>query len=364
MSEETEPRALNRALLARQLLLERVALPVPDAIARLGALQAQEPRPPFVGLWTRLAGFAAEDLRTALVGGDVVRATWVRGTLHLVTPGDYLALRTTLQDALVAGAQSIARQRGGEADVGAVTVAAREVLADGPRTFDEIRAGLLERLPDVEERTLGYVARMAVPLVMVPGEERWAFPRDVPFALAASRLGREPDREVRAAELVRRCLAAYGPMTVADLQTWTGVKPLKDVVAGIRDELVAFRAGRRELLDLPDAPRPGPDADAPARFLPEFDGVLLAHADRTRIIADEHRPAVFTRNLRVRATFLVDGVVAGTWSAQRKRGVATVRLAPFGRLARADRAALEAEADGLVGLLEPEADDVAVVVER
>ena len=150
------------------------------------------------------------------------------------------------------------------------------------------------------------------------------------FALAEELLGRGLAPAAPAA-LVTRYLGAFGPASAADVQTWSGVGAMKQVLDGMRDRLEVFADERgRELFDLPDAPRPGADVPAPVRFLPEFDNLVLAHDDRTRVIADEHRPLVTTKNLRVRATFLVDGVVAGAWTIAVKRGVATLTLEPFG----------------------------------
>lgn len=360
--ETLTPRALNRATLARQLLLEREPLPVGTAVERLAGMQAQDPRPPFVGLWTRIPDFDADALRQALATAQVVRATSLRGTLHLLSARDYLAWRSPLQPVLSAG-MSVLGDRAEGLELEPVLAAARELLADHPRTFNEIRGLLQERFPDVNERALGFATRMCVPLVMVPTEDRWSFPRDSRFALAGERLGAEPDPADDPRELVRRYLAAFGPASVADAQSWSFLKPLKPVLEQLRDELVVFKVGRRELFDLPDAPRPGEDVPAPPRFLPEFDNLLLSHADRTRVIADEHRGQVFTKNLRVRATFLLDGVVAGTWTVERKRKLATLRLVPFAKLTKASLTALRREGEPLARFVEPEAEDVEVVAE-
>lgn len=363
MAPETlTPRALNRATLARQLLLEREPLPVATAVERLAGMQAQDPRPPFVGLWTRIPDFDADELRRALATAQVVRATSLRGTLHLLSARDYLAWRSPLQPVLSAGLRVLGDRAEG-LELEPVLAAARELLADHPRTFNEIRGLLQERFPDVNERALGFATRMCVPLVMVPTEDRWSFPRDSRFALAGERLGAEPDPADDPRELVRRYLAAFGPASVADAQSWSFLKPLKPVLEQLRDELVVFEVGRRELFDMPDAPRPDEDVPAPPRFLPEFDNLLLSHADRTRVIADEHRGQVFTKNLRVRATFLLDGVVAGTWTVERKRKLATLRLVPFAKLTKASLTALRREGEPLARFVEPEAEDVEVVAE-
>jgi hypothetical protein len=340
-------RDLNRATLARQLLLAREAVAPAAAVERLGGLQAQEARPAFLALWTRLAGFERAQLHAALTAGDVVRATMMRATLHIVGAADHAALRTTLQPMLDAAMEGILRQRG-DVDLDRVLPAARALLREGPHTFGELRAELAAQFPETEIRALGYAVRMQLPLVMVPtSADRWAFPADARFALAPAELA-----DADAPALIRRHLAAFGPASAADVQAWSGLKGLKDAIAGMEDELVAFKHGRRTLYDLPDAPRPGEDAPAPPRLLPEFDSLLLAHQDRTRVIADDRRKALATRNLRVLATFLVDGFVAGSWAVERKRGAATLTLSAFEPLAPAVKDELAAEAEALLRFLD------------
>jgi hypothetical protein len=363
-AEVLSVRDLNRATLARQMLLERATdVAVPAAVERVGGMQAQEPKHPFIGLWSRLAGFESDALRSCLAGGEVVRATLMRSTLHLFSAADYAALRLALQPPSSVALRVLgARAEGLDPD--AVVVAARELLAGRPLTFDAIRAGLQERFPDVNDRALGYAARTLVPLVMVPGgaDTRWGYPRACEFALAEEFLD-GPLAPAAPEALVERYLGAYGPASAADAQTWSGVSGAKKVLDGMRDRLAVFVDERgRELFDLADAPRPGADADAPVRLLSEFDNLVLAYDDRTRVIADAHRPLVTTKNLRVKATFLVDGVVAGTWTLAVKRRVATVTLAPFGVLAKRVRAALEREGEALARFVAPEAEGHEVTV--
>jgi hypothetical protein len=353
-------RQLNRATLARQLLLARERVAPVDAIERLGGLQAQEPKPAFAALWTRLEGFRREQLHDALTERQVVRGTMMRATLHMASAGDYAELRATLQPMLTGAMNGILRQRG-DVDVDRVLPVARTLLEERPRTFNDLRAELSERFPEFEHRALGYAVRMQLPLLMVPSDDRWSFPADAPFALAEHWLD-EPLAGEDLPALVRRHLAAFGPAGAADVQAWSGLKGLKDVVDGMAEELVAFtqttsssgtgKHGRRTLYDLPDAPRPDEDAPAPPRLLPEFDSLLLAHQDRTRVIDDARRKALATKNLRVQATFLVDGFVAGSWAIERKRGAATLTLSAFERLAKPVKDELAAEAEGLLAFLE------------
>ncbi|MFC0041668.1 winged helix DNA-binding domain-containing protein [Actinomadura rayongensis] len=362
MTEVLTVRALNRATLARQGLLAREPLGVAAAVERFGGFQAQEARPPFVGLWSRVAGFAPSDLTAALHSREVVRATLMRGTLHLVTAADFAAFRTPLQPVLDAG-RKVLGDRAAGLDVAAVLPVARELLLAGPRTFAELRDLLQERFPDVNDRALGFTVRMCVPLVMVPSEDRWGFPRTARFALAADWLGAEPAGTAEPDALIVRYLAAFGPATAADAQAFTGLAALGPVLDRLRPRLRVFADERgRELFDVPDAPRPGPDVPAPARFLPEFDSLVLAHADRARVISDADRPLLTSKNLRVRATFLWDGFAAGTWEAARKRKVATLVLRPFGPLPDGALDALTAEGEALLSLTEPDAVERVVTV--
>ncbi len=352
---------LNRATLARQMLLERHDVGPATAVARLAGMQAQEARPPFIGLWTRLADVDVTAVRDALHDGSLVRATWLRATLHLVTGDDYRAHRTALQPALTA-AMKVLGSRADGLDLPALTAQAEAILRNGPLTFAQLRPLLGERFPDADERALGYAIRTQLPLIMVPTDDRWGFPASATFAPAAHRLTGPlvDDPDPRA--LLRTYLAAFGPASATDAQAWSGLRGLAAVLAGMGDELVTFTDPRgRTLYDLPDAPRPGADVPAPARLLPDFDNLVLAHDDRSRVIADAHRPHLVTKNLRVRATFLVDGRVAGIWSAQARRGIVTITLVPFGRLTADDRRALTREAKGLAPVIHPEARDREVV---
>jgi hypothetical protein len=352
-------RRLNRATLARQLLLAREDLTVTATVGRLAGLQAQEPKPPFGGLWSRVAGFRREDLVRALHARDVVRATLMRGTLHLVTADDYVAWREPAQEVLAQGLRVLGARADG-IDVVALLATARELLADGPLTFGQLRPLLQAAYPEIDERALGFAVRMHLPLVMVPTEHRWGFPSVAQFTPAEGWLGRSPDGG-GAAAMVLRYLAAFGPASVADAQTWSGLPGLAGAMERLDLERFTDERGRT-LYDLPDAPRPEEDTPAPVRFLPEFDNLLLAHDDRTRVIADEHRGAVATKNLRIRATFTWDGFVAGTWRVERKRGAATLELAPFQPLPAGASDALAAEGQDLVRFLEDDAATYDVTV--
>lgn len=347
-------RDLNRATLARQLLLARADLDVAAAVSRLAGMQAQVPKPPYVGLWTRLAGFERQHLSKALHDRTVVRATMMRATLHLATAGDYMAWRGAMQAMLAAPAA--ARFKDEALDVAGIVGHARAFFDAQPATFEALRDHLVAAYPGVNDRALGYTARMNLPLVMVPTDGPWAFPTNAAFAVAETWLGRPVPTATDPTALVRAYLGAFGPASVADAQKWSALGGLKPVFAALRDQLVVFTDARgRELFDLPDAPRPDGDTPAPVRFLPDFDNLVLAHDDRSRIVDDEHRPKLVSKNLLVAATYMVDGRVAGTWKIARQKASATLTLSPFYAVPKADMAALEAEGLALLAFAEPDA---------
>jgi hypothetical protein len=351
------PRALNRALLARQMLLAREGISALRAVDRLVGLQAQQAQPPFVGLWTRLARFQRDELVRLLHGREIVRATLMRGTLHLMTSTDYLSLRGALQPALSAGLRSVLRDRAKALDMPLLAAAARRFFGEQPRTFTELRAALMGIFPEGDERAMGYATRMHLPLVVVPDDSEWGFRSDANFALAESWLCKSPESDERPHTLLLRYLAAFGPASATDFQAWSAITGVRDILDDLRPKLVTFRDDRkRELFDLLEAPRPPEDTPAPARFLPGFDNLILSHADRTRIMADEHRPRVTTKNLQVLPTFLVDGFVAGTWKSTRVKATARLAVTPFTPLTAAVKAELAEEADRLLGFIEPGAD--------
>lgn len=354
-------RALNRALLARQLLLAREHLTPLETVERLAGLQAQVPRPPFVGLWTRLSNFDRAQLTSRLHDRSIVRATMMRGTIHLMSAADYLAFRPVLHAALVSAPESMFRRQLAGHDLAAIVAAGRDFFAR-PNTFDALRKHFTEHRPELDARAPAYLVRMHVPLVQKPTGDTWGYPAAADFALADDWLG-APVSIAPAAphQLVRRYLAAFGPATPADAQAWSGLGSLRSVFEDLRPELVTMRDERkRELFDLPDAPRPDADTPAPVRFLPEYDNLLLGHKDRTRIIDDAHRPIISTANLQIRATFLIDGRAAGTWRVEKSRKAATLVLEPFGKTTKKSRSALEQEGEELLRFTEPGATNVQI----
>jgi hypothetical protein len=331
-------RELNRALLARQLILDRAPMPVGRALEQVAGVQAQDVVAPFIGLWTRVAGFEREHLKRALRRRTAIRATLMRGTLHIVSARDYALFAPATLPMVQRLYRSHLRDREEVSNVAELTRNALAYAAE-PRTNAELRDFL------GSEDAWWRVRREAL-FVNTPGNEPWAFGRARRFVAASAWL----DRPLAAAatgrtHLVRRYLAAFGPAGIADLSAWSGltVADLRPVVETLR--LRRFRDERgRLLLDVPGAPLPGPDAPAPPRLLPAFDNVLLSHADRTRVISDEHRRVVISGGI-VDPVVLVDGFVAGRWRLVKGKP----ELEPFGPIPRRAERDLRRELDAVAG---------------
>lgn len=356
-------RALNRATLARQHLLSRVKAPLTTVVEQLLGLQAQLPRPPAVGLWTRLEAFGRRDLPAAAETRAVVRATAMRGTIHLMTARDFLAFRGCLQPGLDAGLHAILRERAQQLDMTALGKRASAFLKS-PHNFEEIRAHLLEAFPSGDERAMGYAVRMALPLVQVPADGPWGYPAQADFVSAAAWLGKSPVECTAPDALVLRYLRALGPATVKDAEAWLGLGGLAPAFERLSKKLtVVGGTARAPLYDLPDAPRPDADTSAPLRFLPEWDSVIVTRADE-RLVAKADRPRVFLPGLRVAALVLVDGFAAASWSIARSKKIATVTVDAFRPLAKAVLRDLEPEARALAAFMEPDATDFDLKVTR
>ncbi|QGV77496.1 winged helix DNA-binding domain-containing protein [Streptomyces ficellus] len=351
-------RALNRALIERQLLLRRHRMAATTAVGHLVGMQAQAPDPPYVGLWSRLAGFRHEELAGLLTSREAVRVTLLRATVHLVTAEDCLALRPLVQPALDRDLRAATRYAKASAGLppDALRRAARAALADGPLTPGELGSALAARWADRDPAGLAYAVRNLLPLVQVPPRGVWGVGGRTRYATAESWLGRPtaatpPPGGVDT--MVTRYLRAYGPASVKDVQTWSGLTRLREVLERLRPVLRTFRDEQgAELFDVPEAPLPDADTPAPVRFLPEFDNILLSHADRVRVLGDVPRSALFTRNGTIRATVLVDGFVRGTWSVVQERGAATLCVEPLGQGAPLSRPERDAVAEEGARLLE------------
>lgn len=354
-------RELNRATLARQLLLERAQLSVPEAIQRLVGLQAQQALPPYVGLWSRLRDFHRHQLSQLIEDHSVIKATLMRSTLHLFTAEDYLHFRATLQPVLTNAFDAIFKELDGKLDVDKLVETARAYIGEKPRSFAELTAYFVELMPGIEPGALRYGIRTHLPLVQVPIAKGWSYPGNPQFTLAELWLDQSIPTEPDLRGLVLRYLAAFGPARVTDMQSWSGLPKLKEIFETLRPELATYRDEQGvELFDLPESKVPSPDVPAPERFLPEFDNLLLSHTNRTRVIADAHRSKVYLPGLRVAATILVDGFVSGVWKIEKTKGVATLLIEPFGALSKESRQALSDEGELLVRFIEDDAKSYQV----
>lgn len=351
-------RELNRALLARQFLMKRSAISPVAAIERLAGLQAQWAPAPYIGLWSRLVKFARSDLEEALAARTVVKATLMRGTLHLVSAKDYPALSVATTRSRPERWAPASRRL---ADAGTIHRATIK-YAQRARTREEL-ARFLE--------TQGVTAELSRPmlwwliashgwLVHVPPSGTWAhrLSGDLIAADAWIRSAREPDLDAAVRVTVQRHLGAFGPATVDDISSWSSIRTpaIRAALAALGTRVRTFADARgRTLYDLVGAPLPSEDTDAPVRYLPKWDSTLLAYAppERVRILTEAHRKTVIAKNGDVAQTVLVDGMVAGTWSVAAKPGAAVVTVTPFGRVARADRAALVDEGERLARFVAP-----------
>jgi hypothetical protein len=327
-------------------------------------MQAQEPLAPYLGLWSRLEAFQPGDLADLITERSVVRGPLFRTTLHLVTAEDCLAFRPVVQPVLER------HFRGGHfgrnldgIDLRDLLAAGRSVLEEGPRTIAALGKLLLERWPDRDETSLAYAVRFLVPVVQVPPRGLWGGTGQATWTTVEAWLGL-PLAAGAPEELVLRYLAAFGPAGVADVQAWSGLTGLREVLERLRPRLRVFRdENGRELFDLPEAPVADPDAPAPVRFLPDFDNLILSHADRSRVISDEHRRRLY--GSRTLLAFLVDGFVRGTWSvARHPEGPTRLLIQPFEPLTDEDVQDLTEEGLRLLSFVAPDALPHEIRLER
>ncbi|MPZ49433.1 MAG: winged helix DNA-binding domain-containing protein [Dehalococcoidia bacterium] len=349
MPDVLTTRQLNRALLQRQLLLERVEMPPLAVAEHLVGMQAQEPGDPYVGLWTRVASFDPEDLSRAIEQRQAVRMPLMRSTLHLVTADDALRLRPVIQPVLervLYTGSPFGRQVAG-ADVEALLMSSREYTDMKPRTLSDLRKHIAEQWPAFDATSLAQAVHYLMPQVQIPPRGMWRRSGQATWAHLETWLGRPMVHDATPDKTVLRYLAAFGPAAPNDVQAWSGLTRVREVTERLRPRLRVFRdENRRELFDLPDAPLPDPDTQAPARFLPQYDNVFLAHADRARIVSEEDRKAAAVGVGP--SLFLVDGFVAGTWRIRTEADKATLLMQPFRPLAPDDEVQLLGEADRLV----------------
>jgi hypothetical protein len=358
-------RALNRALLARQWLLDppRAATPL-EAIEQLVGLQAQDVKAPYFQLWSRIADFDPTELSALLERRAAVRVVLMRGTIHLTSARDALLLRPLVQELITRATDA---NWGVDVDVdrAALAAAGRELVDDEPRTFSQLGALLAERWPDADPPSLAQQIRALVPLVQVPPRGLWGRSGAPAHTSIENWLGDDVDAgRAHAAgginAVVRRYLGAFGPASVADMQKWSGLTRLGAAFERLRGELVAFtdaETGRRELFDLPGAPRPPADTSVRPRLVGPFDNLVLSHADATRVLPAEHRPKVMTQNGLIAGMVLIDGFVAGNWRIKATKKLATLSVATFGPKAyrKKDQAVIARDGDRLLRFAAPEA---------
>jgi hypothetical protein len=366
-------RALNRAALHRQLLLDRAPVIALDAVRHLAGLQAQAPLAPYVGLWTRLAGFRHQELKDLISERAVVRAHLMRNTVHLVDAGDFVRFRPLFQallDRHLAG--TFGRNLVG-VDLAELAAAAAALLGETALTRVELGTQLAPRWPEHDPASLAYAASHLLPLVQVPPRGLWGEPNSraafmlagawlnapAPAPASASAPAPAPasapasaseSRSTMLEQLVLRYLMAYGPASVADVQAWSGLSRLREVTERLGTRLRAFAGpDGAELLDLPDAPRPDPDVTAPPRFLPEYDNLLLSYAERSRVIPHRRPVPLPPGHGATGGTLLVDG----RWQADWKIVKGVLEIEPFVPLSASDRDAVAAEGERLLGFATP-----------
>ena len=349
-----DARALNRALLARQMLLARESGPASATIERLVGMQAQAPNLPYIGLLARLQGFRHEELSRLVETRKAVRISLLRNTIHLVTARDAFALKPLFmplgERGYLRGSPWGKGMR--DADLDAIRDAGREIMSERPRTVAELSRLLAQRFPAHDGQAMAYGVRYMVPLVFTTPRGIWRAGGPVALTTFESWLGRPPGPAISADKLVLRYLGAFGPASPADFRAWSGLA-MRPVFEKLRPKLRTFRVeGGPELFDLPDAPRPDGDLEVPVRLLPDYDNILLGHADRSRIMPRGRHLGMFNSAGVLQGTVLVDGFVRAMWTPS--RDLRRLAVAPFTKpLTRQEKTAIEAEAGQLLRFLAP-----------
>jgi hypothetical protein len=349
-------RALNRATLARQMLLERSGRSIVEAVDWLIGLQGQVSEGPYQGLWSRLEGFRHEDLTALIVARTLVRATSFRATLHLHTVDDLLGARPLVQPTLDRMWKSaFGNRRFGGNDIKAVHRAGVRLLDRGPLTGGQLGKALQAKFPAGEALAKSVLLQVKEILIQIPPTRIWGSGHAPILTRAENWVAPPFKRSLKREDLVRRYLRAYGPASVADMRSWSGISRLGETFKSIRDELVAFEGeDGRVLYDLSDAPRPDADTPAPPRFLPDFDNVLLGFADRSRMMSAEDSKRLVAKTRSFRAV-LIDGTVAGGWAIKMEKGAARLQVEPYRKVTKKDARAVEAEGLAFARFMAPEA---------
>ncbi|MFF8836975.1 winged helix DNA-binding domain-containing protein [Streptomyces sp. NPDC015130] len=354
-------RALNRATLDRQLLLRRAPLGAEEAVAHLLGLQAQNTKPPYYALAARLDGFRPEQLSGLMESRAVARIVTMRSTVHTHTAEDAVALRRLVQPGAIDRELAVFVGRKGldGVDLERLAALSRDLVEERPRTPKQLREELLKEWPHADPQSLSLAARCLLPLVQVTPRGLWGRGGQVALTTVDEWFGDTVHSQAAAGRgeldaTVLRYLRAFGPASVKDMQTWCGLTRLGEAFERLRPGLLVFQDERgTELFDVPDAPRPDEDTPAPPRFLPEFDNLLLSHADRTRVVTPEIRSRTWQGN-RAFSVFLLDGLLAGLWRLdEAEDGTTTLTVEPFARVTRAQRAELAAEAERTLRIMTP-----------
>lgn len=339
-------RDLNRTLLARQHLLGRADLAPADALRHLVGMQSQQPNDPYLALWNRIDGFQTDHLADLMGTRQVVRASLMRGTIHLVTADDYPWLASALLVMHRSGFKTI--QAGKRLDLDRLDefVGAGEAALTGtPMTLKALATVLAGQFPDDDATAIAQAIRFHLPLIQTTPRGVWGRSQAPTWALTRDWLGIDIEPKLDAERLITRYLAAFGPATIADVQAWSGLTGLTPLAKRMGDRLVIRHDETgRTLFDLPDAPIVAGDTAAPVRFLPVFDNLLLSHKDRTRIISESRRKRIQTNNGLFAATILIGGYVGATWRLDGE--VLTIR--PFTSLAHEMTEEIEAEGCAMI----------------
>lgn len=340
MTDVLSRRVLNRTFLARQLLLKRESVTVPQALEHLVGLQAQSPSSPYLGLWSRLEDFDPLTLSTAIESRKAVRIALMRSTIHLVTARDCIRLRPVVQGAVESSLSNYRKQIAG-IDRDALLATATRLLEEEPLTAIQLEARLLKRWRRRDPHALAMAIRCWLPLVQVPPRGLWGQGGPAAHTTAGSWLGKPLGLSNKPDDTLQRYLRAFGPASTKDFQTWSGVTGGAEIVGRLRGKLRVFRdENGTELFDVPGAPFPDPDTPVSPRFLPEYDNALLSHSNRDRIIASDYRSRIFTKG-----AVLVDGFVIGRWwLAAKPKKIRDLMIERFERVSKKDMEAVIEEA--------------------
>jgi Winged helix DNA-binding domain len=355
MTKPLTHRDLNRATLARQMLLERSDRGIAEAVAFLGGLQAQQTHDPYIGLWSRLVGFRHEDLTALIVDKTLNRATSMRGTLHLHTADDLLGIRSLVSPFLQQQWKSNFLRRFGGHDPKKVLAAGRKLLDKSPMRAGDLNKALLEKFPGGEAIALSTLLQLHEVLIQIPPTRIWGNNSAPILTRVENWLPAPHQRPMSRVDLVRRYIRAFGPVTVADMATWSRLNRLGPEFEAIRDELTTFEdVDGRTLYDFADAPRPDGDTPAPVRFLPLYDNVYLGYDNRRRMLspATAHLINVFEN---FKPAVLIDGTINAGWTITVKKGAAVLEIEAYRRLLKREIKELEREGLAFLKFMQGEA---------